>query len=55
MVFVQWGVGDGSWRGAVGKDEMVGSGECQLLEVWDGDVGVRTGCCLGWVLRGNCR
>lgn len=29
MAFVQWGVGDGSWRGAVGKDEMAGSGACQ--------------------------
>lgn len=32
MVFVQWGVGDGSWRGAGGNDDMVGSGVCQWAE-----------------------
>lgn len=32
MVFVQWVVGDRSWRGASGKDDMVGSGVCQWAE-----------------------
>jgi hypothetical protein len=38
VTFVQWWVGDRSWRGAGGEDDMVGSGMCQCTEFWDRDV-----------------
>lgn len=54
-MFVQWGVGDGSWRGAVREYQMVGSVVCQLPKVWDGGVRVRTGYCLSCFWRRNCQ
>lgn len=34
MTFVQWWVGDRSWRAAGGEDDMVGSGMCQCMGFW---------------------